>query len=65
MTAAQAREERPQAERNDGSEDAGRRRPRAPGQSVACGWCGTLVAIPGRGFVPKWCGEGAAGCACC
>jgi len=32
-----------------------RRAPRVPGQAVACGWCGTKVAIPPRGRVPKWC----------
>ena len=26
-----------------------------PQQSVACGWCGAVVAIPARGRVPKWC----------
>ncbi len=57
MTAAQAREERPQAERNDGSEDAEGVDHARPGKWVACGWCGTLVAIPGRGCVPKRCGE--------
>ncbi len=29
--------------------------PRAPGQSVACGWCGQDVLVPARGRVPKWC----------
>ncbi len=29
--------------------------PRAPGQVVTCGWCGTEVPVPARGRVPKWC----------
>ena len=29
--------------------------PRAPGQVVACGWCGQDVPVPARGRVPKWC----------
>ncbi len=29
--------------------------PRAPGQVVNCGWCGTEVLVPARGRVPKWC----------
>jgi len=28
---------------------------RRPQQSVTCGWCGTVVAVPARGRVPKWC----------
>lgn len=28
---------------------------RRPRQSVACGWCGTVVMVPARGRVPKWC----------
>lgn len=31
------------------------RGPRAPGQVVACGWCGESTPIPARGRVPKWC----------
>lgn len=34
---------------------AKRRTSRTPGQVVTCGWCGTTVAIPARGRVPKWC----------
>ena len=30
-------------------------RPRRPGQSLACGWCGSLILLPARGRVPKWC----------
>ncbi len=29
---------------------------RLPGQVLTCGWCGSPVAIPARGRVPKWCG---------
>src|SRR3954470_2728423 len=32
-----------------------RRMPRLPGQVVNCGWCGTVVVVPLRGRVPKWC----------
>ncbi len=28
---------------------------RLPGQVVSCGWCGSPIAIPARGRVPKWC----------
>jgi len=29
--------------------------PRRPGQTLACGWCGSPILIPPRGRVPKWC----------
>jgi len=29
--------------------------PRRPGQSLACGWCGSLILVPARGRIPKWC----------
>ena len=32
-----------------------RRLPRAPGGTVACGWCGAMVTVPNRGRIPKWC----------
>jgi len=32
-----------------------RRLPRAPGGTVACGWCGAAVTVPSRGRIPKWC----------
>ena len=32
-----------------------RRLPRAPGGTVACGWCGATVTVPNRGRIPKWC----------
>jgi hypothetical protein len=39
-----------------GPASAGKRSsPRAPGQVVACGWCGQDVPVPARGRVPKWC----------
>lgn len=28
---------------------------RAPGQQVACGWCGQRITVGARGPVPKWC----------
>src|SRR5665647_1374429 len=28
---------------------------RRPGQSIACGWCGSPIVVPGQGRVPKWC----------
>ena len=28
---------------------------RRPGQTLACGWCGSPILIPPRGRVPKWC----------
>ena len=31
------------------------RSPRRPGQSLACGWCGSPLLIPTRGRTPKWC----------
>lgn len=29
--------------------------PRAPGQTITCGWCSQDVPVPARGRVPKWC----------
>ena len=29
---------------------------RLPGQVLTCGWCGSPIAVPARGRVPKWCG---------
>jgi hypothetical protein len=31
------------------------RSPRRPGQTLACGWCGSPILLPGRGRAPKWC----------
>jgi len=31
------------------------RSPRRPGQTVACGWCGSPILLPARGRTPKWC----------
>jgi hypothetical protein len=28
---------------------------RRPGQTLACGWCGSPILIQPRGRVPKWC----------
>ena len=29
--------------------------PRRPGQTLACGWCGSPILLPTRGRIPKWC----------
>jgi hypothetical protein len=29
--------------------------PRRPGQTLACGWCGSPILLPARGRTPKWC----------
>lgn len=31
------------------------RSPRSPGQTVACGWCGSPILLSARGRTPKWC----------
>jgi len=31
------------------------RAPRRPGQTLACGWCGSPILLPARGRIPKWC----------
>ena len=28
---------------------------RRPGQTLACGWCGSPILLPAPGRVPKWC----------
>ena len=35
--------------------DGPKRSPRRPGQSLACGWCGSPILVRARGRVPKWC----------
>jgi hypothetical protein len=35
--------------------DAPTRSPRRPGQTLACGWCGSPILLPARGRTPKWC----------
>jgi len=35
--------------------DAPTRAPRRPGQTLACGWCGSPILLPARGRIPKWC----------
>jgi len=35
--------------------DGPKRSPRRPGQSLACGWCGSPIVLPARGRIPKWC----------
>jgi len=37
------------------SNDAQTRSPRRPGQTLACGWCGSPILLPARGRIPKWC----------
>ena len=36
-------------------QDGPTRSPRRPGQTMACGWCGTPILLPARGRIPKWC----------
>lgn len=40
---------------NASAESADGQRPRRPGQTVECGWCGRSVEVPARGRVPLWC----------
>lgn len=40
---------------NPAVRDAPKRSPRRPGQSLACGWCGSPILVPARGRIPKWC----------
>jgi hypothetical protein len=35
--------------------DGRARLPRRPGQTLACGWCGSPILLPARGRTPKWC----------
>ena len=35
--------------------DGRTRSPRRPGQTLACGWCGSPILLPARGRTPKWC----------
>jgi hypothetical protein len=35
--------------------DGRTRSPRRPGQTLACGWCGSPFLLPARGRTPKWC----------
>src|SRR5665647_1574518 len=35
--------------------DGPTRSPRRPGQTLACGWCGSSILLPARGRTPKWC----------
>ena len=37
------------------AKDGPMRSPRRPGQTLACGWCGSAVLVPARGRTPKWC----------
>ena len=37
------------------SDDRRSRSPRRPGQTLACGWCGSPAQLPARGRIPKWC----------
>jgi len=37
------------------TDDRRSRSPRRPGQTLACGWCGSPILLPARGRVPKWC----------
>jgi hypothetical protein len=35
--------------------DGPTRSPRRPGQTLACGWCGSPILLSARGRTPKWC----------
>ena len=37
------------------TDDRRPRSPRRPGQTLACGWCGSPILLPARGRIPKWC----------
>jgi hypothetical protein len=37
------------------TDDGQTRSPRRPGQTLACGWCGSPILLPARGRTPKWC----------
>jgi hypothetical protein len=37
------------------TDDGRTRSPRRPGQTLACGWCGSPIVLPARGRTPKWC----------
>ena len=37
------------------TDDRRPRSPRRPGQTLACGWCGSPILLPARGRTPKWC----------
>lgn len=37
------------------NDDGPTRSPRRPGQTLACGWCGSPILLPARGRIPKWC----------
>ena len=37
------------------NDDGPARSPRRPGQTLACGWCGSPILLPARGRTPKWC----------
>ena len=37
------------------TDDRRSRSPRRPGQTLACGWCGSPILLPARGRTPKWC----------
>jgi len=47
--------EQPEAAKKEQPGARRRSSPRAPGQVIACGWCGRDVTVPARGRVPKWC----------
>jgi hypothetical protein len=32
-----------------------KRTTRRPGQTLACGWCGSPILLSARGRIPKWC----------
>ena len=36
-------------------DDGPTRSPRRPGQTLACGWCGSPILVTAGGRIPKWC----------
>jgi hypothetical protein len=43
------------SEATEATDDRQSRSPRRPGQTLACGWCGSPILLPARGRTPKWC----------
>ena len=50
-----ADETSPTSEAIAATDDGRSRSPRRPGQTLACGWCGSPILVSARGRIPKWC----------